>query len=80
MNVVKVGYDFGSSENDQYDYFINNRKQEDKFKVKVKNVETFQEVYKPEIDAFLEEYGFSSYEIPHSSSCKYAEPPTGSED
>ena len=71
--VIKVGDDPSSSDSDQYDYFINTRG--NKLWVKVKDVEMFQEVYKPEIDAFLEEYDISVEVIPHSRSCNYAEPP-----
>ena len=53
--------------------FINTRG--DKLWVKVKDVEMFQEVYKPEIDTFLEEYDISVDMISHFSSCNYAEPP-----
>ena len=71
--VIKVGDDPSSSDSDQYDYFINTRG--NLSWVKVNDVEMFQEVYKSEIDAFLEEYGFSVDVIPHNSSCNYAKPP-----
>ena len=71
-NVVKLGEDGSSSDDSQYDYFIQLNR------AKVKDLETFYEVYKSEIDAFLEEYGFAVYIFPHNCSCNYAEPPTGS--
>ena len=76
--LIKVGDDSSSSGNNQYDYFINIRG--DKLWVKVKDVEMFQEVYKPEIDAFLEEYDLSIDVIPHNSSCNYPDPPEDPED
>ena len=76
--MIKVHDDSGSSDNDQYDYFINIGG--NKLWVKVKDIEMFQEVYKPEIDAFLEEHGFSITEIPHNSSCNYPEAPEDPED
>ena len=76
-NVVKLGEDGSSSDDSQYDYFIQLNR-ENRFWAKVKDLETFNEVYKSEIDAFLEEYGFAVYVFPHNCSCNYAEPPTGS--
>ena len=74
--MVKTGDDSGSSESgdDQYDYFINVGKN-DYFSVRVKNLDTYNQKYKAEIDSFLEEYDLPVYVIPHNSRCNYPEFP-----
>ena len=71
--MIKIGEDSSSSEDSQYEYFIDAGQRY--FWVKVKDLETFNEDYKSEIDAFLEEYGFEAYVFPRDSSCNYAASP-----